>query len=459
MTIKATIMNKTLSFCLLFILSVGGYAQTFPVDQWEINENPSEVGWDPVKMKSFNNFIIDGTKVTGLMIVHEGKVVYQYGDLKQLSRLASCRKSILTMLYGKYVENGTIDLNATLGDLKIDDIGGILPSEKKATVQDLLSARSAVFKPSGVRNLKRGSHEHGTYWLYNNWDFNTYGHIFELKTKNNIYDELESQLAIPLNFQDWDRSAQHKVPTPSSNFPLYQMWLSTRDFARIGYLMLNKGNWNGKQIVSEAWINELLKERTNYKEVNEHNDAFKKSKLDFGFGYSWWLVQNTDDFRFKDAYMASGARGNHIFIYPNINTVLAYVTSEIYERNNSMEVRHKINYDAAKIFDPNWKEKYITSESIRPIELSEDQIKLYIGKYQQGKRPPVTIKKISNGLAIAFPDGRIQELIPAGGDRFALKDRFITENIYRAVQFIRDKDGNLTGVEVNYGEFSLKRIR
>ncbi|WP_053990048.1 serine hydrolase [Mangrovimonas sp. TPBH4] len=458
---------KSTIFFYFILINFYGFSQSFPNKDWAINKNPSQVGWNPIKMKSFNDFIVDSTKVTGLMIIHKGEVVYQYGNLSQISRVASCRKSILSTLFGKYVENGTIDLNETIGDLKIDDIGGILPIEKKATVQDLLSARSAVFKNTNESipdtNLpKRGSHEPGTYWLYNNWDFDTYGTIFELKTKNNIYDEVEAQLAIPLNFQDWNRDAQHKVSNPTSNSPMYHMWLSTRDFARIGHLMLNRGNWKGKQLISEYWVDEMLKERTNYKEVNDHVDYFRNSQIDYGYGYSWWLVQNTEDYRFKNAFVAAGAWGNGIVVYPNIETVLAFVTCEVYDRINEPHIRQKIRYKAADIFDPEWEKNYVTTNNIVPISLTENQKKQYLGRYQIGKRPPVTIKNATHGLLVELPNGRNQELIPINGDRFAIKDQYIVENILRTIQFVRDENGNVQGLVlpvVNNKEIKLTKIQ
>ena len=52
------------------------------------------------------------------------------------------------MLYGKYVEDGTINLDATLKDLNIDDNDGLLDIEKKAKVRHLIAARSGVFHPA-----------------------------------------------------------------------------------------------------------------------------------------------------------------------------------------------------------------------------------------------------------------------------------------------------------------------
>ena len=87
-----------------------------------------------------------GLATTGAMAVVGGRVLWDYGDLQAVSYLASVRKSILAMLYGRHVEAGTISLSATLADLKIDDVQGLLPREKEATVHDLLASRSGVYE-------------------------------------------------------------------------------------------------------------------------------------------------------------------------------------------------------------------------------------------------------------------------------------------------------------------------
>lgn len=63
------------------------------------------------------------------MIVVGGKVLYEYGDIEELSYIASCRKSVLAMLYGKYVDNKKINLDLTLSELNIDDNLGLFPIE------------------------------------------------------------------------------------------------------------------------------------------------------------------------------------------------------------------------------------------------------------------------------------------------------------------------------------------
>ena len=108
----------------------------------------SAYGWSSEALQKTSAFIRDESNTTGLVVVDRGRVVYQYGDIQELSYVASVRKSILAMLYGSWVENGTIKLDTTLEELNIDDIGGLLPTEKKATINDVITARSGVYHPA-----------------------------------------------------------------------------------------------------------------------------------------------------------------------------------------------------------------------------------------------------------------------------------------------------------------------
>jgi CubicO group peptidase (beta-lactamase class C family) len=128
----------------------------------------------------------------------------------------------------------------------------------------------------------RGSQKHGTYYLYNNWDFNAVGAIFEKETWHDIYDALESDLAKPIGMQDFDRATHKKSGDLSrSMHPAYHMHLPTRDMARVGYLMLREGNWAGKQLVPRNWVREITKAQTPVTEMNppRRRDAISRSAL------------------------------------------------------------------------------------------------------------------------------------------------------------------------------------
>ncbi len=79
------------------------------------------------------------------MIVDRGVVVAQWGEVARSHLVQSVRKSFLNALYGIYANERSIDLQATLADLGIDEIPpGLSDIEKQATVEHLLQARSGI---------------------------------------------------------------------------------------------------------------------------------------------------------------------------------------------------------------------------------------------------------------------------------------------------------------------------
>jgi CubicO group peptidase (beta-lactamase class C family) len=320
----------------------------FPGTSWEYvpREGLAAHGWSVEALQKASNYIRDESNTTGLVVVDRGRVVFRYGDIEELSYVASVRKSILAMLYGYWVENGTIKLNTTLDELKFDDIGGLLPVEKQATIEHLITARSGVYHPASysgddlAQAPPRGSQKPGQYMLYSNWDFNAAGAVFEQLTRRDIYDEIQAQLAIPLQFEDWDRKAQHKEGDLTiSKYPAYPIWVSTRDMARMGYLMLHEGAWNGRQVISRDWARRIVSVVTPIGQMNpiERRDGY------FGYGYMWWVWDGPKAIGpFKGAYTAAGAVGQWITVFPSINLVVAHKTHNIYRRATSRESWQRI---------------------------------------------------------------------------------------------------------------------
>jgi len=165
-----------LLFAALLAIVVAGCARkepamVFPAEEWERWESVKKAGYDLKAIPEILSFVEDSMNTSALMVTVYGKVMLEYGDIEQISYLASVRKSILSMLYGIYVDNGTINLDLTLEDLGMDDIGGLLPIEKQAKVRHLIAARSGVFHPASnsgddlASAPERGSVEPGTYQL------------------------------------------------------------------------------------------------------------------------------------------------------------------------------------------------------------------------------------------------------------------------------------------------------
>ena len=304
-------------------------AAVYPAATWERISAPDSAGWSTDGLERVRERLAT-MPTTGMMAIVGGRVLFEYGDTEAISYLASVRKSVLSMLYGIYVDRGAIDLNETLEELGIDDIGGLTPDERQATVRDLLRARSGVYHEAsnGGDDLAsappRGSQRPGAYYLYSNWDFNALGTIFEQETGKDIYDAVGEELAGPLRFQDWDRAIHRKSgDTTRSVHRAYHMNLSTRDMARIGYLMLRNGAWQGRQIVPADWVLESTRAHTRLHEMN----PVHRRDGPFGYGFLWWVFDRPElGPLYRDAYTGLGAVGQHILVMPALDLVVAHKT-------------------------------------------------------------------------------------------------------------------------------------
>jgi CubicO group peptidase (beta-lactamase class C family) len=304
-------------------------APVFPGEQWERVPSPEAAGFARAKLDAV---VAQARQLatTSLVAIAGGRLLVDYGDTTHLSYIASVRKSVLAMMYGPYVENGRIRLDKTLAALEISDIGGLSDQEREATIADLLGARSGVYHPAsyGGDDLAsappRNSQRHGTYYLYSNWDFNVLGTIFEQETGRNIYDALESDLARPIAMQDFKRELQRKDGDLTvSQHPAYPMWFSTRDMARIGYLMLREGQWAGRPIVPRDWARRIVQVHT---PVGEMNPAkYRTERL--GYGYLWWIFDGPQAIGpYSGAYSGVGAGGQFITVLPKLDLVVAHKT-------------------------------------------------------------------------------------------------------------------------------------
>lgn len=308
---------------------VNAFSQTIGTEWAKVT--PTSQGFSSADFTSLDDFIKANANTTGLVVIANGKMIYEYGDITQLSYLASCRKSVLSMLYGIYIEKGKIDLNKSLADLGIDDRQGLSDQEKTATIDNVINSSSGIYHPASNAgdNLAsapaRGSQKPGEYFLYSNWDFNAAGGIFEQETGVDIFDALEKDIAKPIGMQDFKRNRQRKSGNlQRSKFPAYHMWFSTRDMARLGQLMLQKGKWNGKQVVPEAWVEKTTTVVTPVEKMNPKN----MRQGEFGYAYMWWIWDGPKAAGvFEGAYTARGAYGQYITVLPKLEMVVAHKTN------------------------------------------------------------------------------------------------------------------------------------
>lgn len=269
-------------------------------------------------------------QVTAAQIRHAGRTIIEAGDVSRPVHVHSIRKSILSALFGLAHDRGHIDLDATLEDLGIDDTPALTAEEKSARIEDLLAARSGVYLPTddgGALRPPRGSHPPGTFWCYNNWDFNVLGNIYERITGRSVFVAFEQDLARPLGMIDWN-AYQHgsyryraDILGATTRYPNYTFHLSARDISRLGELYLNNGVWNGRHLLSAEWIARSTGplSRTNH-----------PAGLLGMYGYCWWIAGPSEELSHigiaDSVYSAVGFGGNFLTVLPAIDTVVTVVT-------------------------------------------------------------------------------------------------------------------------------------
>src|SRR5690348_5122809 len=93
-------------------------APVFPGAEWQ-HVGAKEAGFSEARLDVLRAWL-KTQRTTGLVVVSDGRVLLEYGDVTRTSKVASVRKSVLAMLYGRYVESGTIDLDKTLKQIGLE---------------------------------------------------------------------------------------------------------------------------------------------------------------------------------------------------------------------------------------------------------------------------------------------------------------------------------------------------
>lgn len=314
----------------------------------ETNDSPG-TGWKPLPNREEASFsssrlhaltdLLKTEHTTAMLVAVHGKILFQYGDVSYVSEIASVRKSVLCMLYGNYVESGKIDLQKTVKEIGLQDVKPFLPIEENAKLEQLLAGRSGIYivpdkpDPSSADSFQppRSSQVPGNFFTYNEWDFNAAGTAFEKLTGKNIYDALESDLARPIGMQDFDRSRQKKISNmPYSVHERYPMYLSTRDMARLGQLMLRHGNWNGKRVIPDDWVRYSTILWTPFQDMNPTGFRNYEFPERWGFGLMWFVWDEPGYLNhawtgpMQGAFIAIGSAGQYIAVLPELDMVIAH---------------------------------------------------------------------------------------------------------------------------------------
>ena len=295
--------------------------EVFPGSDWAVVDDPAATGWSAGRLAEAQ----DCAKSIGsaaLMAAHGGRVVLEWGETARRYNCHSIRKSLLSALIGIAVEDGRIDLGATLEALEIDDRLGLSATERSATVLDLLQARSGIHHAAGyesawMRSIKpdRFSYAPGMHWCYSNWDFNALGTIYRRVTGQDIFAAFAEAIAAPLAMQDFRAADGSYVPSTVSDHPAYPFRMTARDLARFGLLFLRGGRWGDRQVVPRDWVQQSVK---------PYSDAGPRG----AYGYMWWVARDEillPGMLMPDgSYSAQGVGGHYVIVVPSHDLVVVH---------------------------------------------------------------------------------------------------------------------------------------
>jgi CubicO group peptidase (beta-lactamase class C family) len=282
--------------------------------------------WSSAGLDAFRRQALE-LGVRGLVVNSGGKTILSDGDVSTPWRIASIRKSFVSALFGIAAADGKVDLAAKIGDLGVEDYTPLTETERSATVRQLLQARSGIYLPTAAESAAmkaarpaRGSQAPGSFWYYNNWDFNALGEIYQRLTGEDLFVAIEHRLLRPLGFEDFDPLAHARwAYDPSApRFPAYNLWMSARDLVKFGQLFLDGGQHRGRQLVPAAWIAESTR---------SYSDTGRTGLL-AGYGYMWWVATAAGGPIPQGTYSAVGNGGRYVVVMPALGTVVAIQPDE-----------------------------------------------------------------------------------------------------------------------------------
>jgi len=300
-------------------------------------ENSSDV-WEWPESKEYNKYSLDQEDKTymeqyesvAFLVIQNDSILHEeYWDSwkkDDYSNVFSVTKSIVSLLVGIAIDEGYIK--------SIDEsIANYLPEfnrdpEKKITIKNLLTMSSGLSWDEAYTSLfsittqgyygdkiketamsLRTITEPGKQFIYRSGDTQLLSFIVEKVTGKTISKYAEEKLWKPMHASKPALWSKDKKDGDEKAFCCFNT--NARDIARIGKLILNKGNWNGKQLVSEKYIAEATTPASFL--INE----FGTGPLDY-YGYQIWI----HNYKGKNIPYLRGHLGQYIYSIPEKNAIV-----------------------------------------------------------------------------------------------------------------------------------------
>ena len=313
---------------------------TAPVNVWEHATTPLPDTLNVMGKPSAVQTYLDKTNAVALLVIKDGVIRfenYYQGVTAQDHWISwSVAKSFLSTLIGAALERGDI---ASVED-PMDQYAPTL----KGTAYEGVSIRHVLNMSSGVRfnedyfdnnsdvvkmtnilaiggsldeftaQYKDRDFEPGSAMRYVSIDTHALGMVLRGATGKAPSENFEQVLGSKLGFS---QGVYYLTDSEGSEYVLGGLNMSARDYALLGQLFLQEGEWNGEQIISRSWVAEST--------ANSAPARYDGGQL--GYGYQWWVPVPRPEPEFANDYVAAGFYGQHIYVNPAHGTVIVKLST------------------------------------------------------------------------------------------------------------------------------------
>lgn len=331
----------------------------YPGNEWR-RAQPSEVGVKPRVLVDAERWLTDhnGGKHYRVAVVREGVLIAEWNNIvspTERLNLASATKSIYSCILGIAIAEGSIpSADAKIIDyypeaMDVPEGEGPKPEryvfqkDREITFRQLISNTSGYMKPG---------EQPGKVFHYQTYGMNILAHalakiyglydISDPEGSPGIRKLIEERLRIPIgagwsyylmNFRNWrDLNPRARINV----FGYFEGVKSTAlDMARLGWLWRNWGRWRDNQLIPEAWLREATRTAP---DISAYSP-----KEQWRYGYGFWTNDHEQLWPGlpRDSYAASGAGGQHIWVCPSLDLVVAQ-SPGLYPARKKDEEEHRL---------------------------------------------------------------------------------------------------------------------
>ena len=252
----------------------------------------------------------------GIVVLQHGEKTVEHRWIPEAPRNSfSVSKSFVSIAIGMAIDRGKLSLNSSVADFFPEHCGN-KPGKRLSslTLEHLLNmtrGHRAFSRPATVDEAlaQQLAYQPGTRFVYDNGSTFLASAMFTMAMGVTVRDFLLDALFRPLDIPDpqWTQSPDgHTVGATG-------LALSTSDLARFGRFLLQRGQWQGRQLVSSAWIDNAVRPQINTRS--------RRPDCDIGYGLGFWPCR-------YGAYRADGKLGQFAVVLPRQDAVVAINSNE-----------------------------------------------------------------------------------------------------------------------------------